>query len=146
MRIVHEALIKAEEGWLTINELVDIAYPEYGTWQQREVHRFAVRKAVAALRRDWVEGVRVVREGSGSEERVRADLSRWTGRHLKTPPKRIRTSQPLPTAGRWRGEVGERIGLPAVDDYPRNDPPDYGARSPHAGSARSALTSSRVTT
>jgi hypothetical protein len=136
MRIVHEALIKAEGGWRTINELVEIAYPEYATWQQREVHRFAVRKAVAALQRDWVEGVRVVRDGNGSNERARADLTEWTGRHLKTPPKRDRRPrQPPPTYTPRRrpskvmqDDARDWIGLPAVDDAPNVRPAELRGR------------------
>src|SRR5215212_8164433 len=90
MRAVHYALIKAGGEWLTINQLVEIAYPEAGTWQQHEVRRFAVRKAVATLAREWVEGVQVVREGSGPQERARADLTKWSGRYVKTPRRRDR--------------------------------------------------------
>jgi hypothetical protein len=102
MRVVHFTLIKAGEAWLTTNELVDRVYPEASTWQQRERHRFAVRKAVAALERNSQHGVRIVRTGGGSDERVRADLTEWTGRHLETPKPRERQAPPEQTRGACR--------------------------------------------
>jgi hypothetical protein len=107
MRAVHSALIEAGEGWLTINELVDKLYPGYGTWRERERRRFAVRKAVAALERDQpqghLQGVRVVHEGAESDERVRADLTSWTGRRLETPKPRDRRPRPASEPERVRG-------------------------------------------
>src|SRR5215207_4910221 len=95
MRLTHTFLIKArltrkDDGWITINELVWMIYSDPAAWRQRERQRFAVRKAVEALRRDRIEGVWVLREGEGSDERVRADLTNWSSRYLKTPRHRDR--------------------------------------------------------
>jgi hypothetical protein len=100
MREVHSALVEAGEGWLTVNELVDRIYPGYSTWKQRQSHRYAVRKAIAALELDPVQGVRIVREGAESDERVRADLTGWTGRRLEAPRPRERHAWPKPEQAR----------------------------------------------
>ena len=65
MRTVHWALVNAGESWLTVSQLVDIAYPGPSTWQQREVHRFAVRKALQLLAEQYVHEVRIVLDGTG---------------------------------------------------------------------------------
>jgi hypothetical protein len=101
MRAIHSALIKTGEGWLTINDLVDIVYPDRSTWRQRERRRFAVRKAVTALERDQLLGVRVIRQGAGTGEKVRADLTSWTGQQIGTP--RPRDRHPWPEAQQSRG-------------------------------------------
>jgi hypothetical protein len=101
MRAVHSALIETDESWISINNLVDKLYPGYGTWRERERRRFAVRKAVTALERDQLAGVRVIREGAESEERVRADLTEWTGSKIATPKHRDRRPKiEQPTRGK----------------------------------------------
>jgi hypothetical protein len=90
MRSTHTALVKANGGLISTNELVDRFYPDIRGWQDREKRREAVRKAISALEQQQLEGVRIIREGEGSEERVRADLTKWTGRYIPEPRQRDR--------------------------------------------------------
>jgi hypothetical protein len=87
MKAVYAALTKPNGPWITINELCDLIYGAGAIGKDQENHRKSVRLAVAALERDQPEGVRILRDGEGAPEKVRADLTNWTGRPLHNEPR-----------------------------------------------------------
>jgi hypothetical protein len=94
-RVIVNSIIDAHPGSILTNEFIKLAYPEDDQpkmvrWREHERHRYAVRKAIKALSQRRVEGVRLIIEGEGSEERVRADLTKWTGKKIKEPRHRDR--------------------------------------------------------
>jgi hypothetical protein len=134
--VILNSIIDADGGWITTNDLTAIAYPELAAWRGHERARFAVRKAVFALKRDPVQaqGVVIFVEGEGSAERVRGDLRRWTRKKIKEPRHRdrakpepieiepVHTKRGRPPKGRCKcgqpaGFIDTKINKPVCVDH-----------------------------